>query len=129
LPFGQCPHRRWPKHRDVKNRSQQFQEIFMVLSTSITRHLLAVWASTVLLASATHAQTAAPPASAFESYKPYTDEPIGNWKSANDTAARIGGWREYAKQVQQVESKPKNMSIPVTKVGETPPEPTKKAKP
>ena len=101
----------------------------MVLSILKMCRLVAALASTVLLTCAAHAQTAAPPASAFESYKPYTDEPIGNWKSANDTAARIGGWREYAKQVQQVESKPQNMSIPVTKVGETPPEATKKAKP
>lgn len=101
----------------------------MVLSTLIMCRLVAALASTVLLTSVAHAQTAAPPASAFESYKPYTDEPIGNWKSANDTAARIGGWREYAKQAQGMESKPKNMSTPVTKGGETIPEPTKKAKP
>ena len=101
----------------------------MVFSTLIRRRLLVAWASTALLASVAHAQTAAPPVSAFESYKPYPDEPIGNWKSANDTAARIGGWREYAKQAQGVESKPKNMPTPVTKGGETMPEPIKKAKP
>ncbi len=101
----------------------------MVLSTLIRRCWLAAWASTALLTSVAQAQTAAPPATAFESYKPYTDEPIGNWKSANDITARIGGWREYAKQAQGMESKPENMPTPVTKAGETMSEPTKKAKP
>ena len=46
---------------------------------------------------------AAPPPyrSAFEDYQPYTDEKIVNWKEANDTTARIGGWREYAKEAAQ----------------------------
>lgn len=101
----------------------------MVLFNSKKRHLLAAWASTALLASVAQAQTAAPPASAFENYKPYTDEPIGNWKTANDTTARIGGWREYAKQAQGLESKPENMPTPVTKAGETMSEPIKKTKP
>jgi hypothetical protein len=101
LPFGTRLLRHWLRHCDFKNRSQHFQEIFMVLFILIMRRLVAALASTVLLTSVAHAQTAAPPASAFESYKPYTDEPIGNWKSANDTAARIGGWREYAKQAHQ----------------------------
>lgn len=101
----------------------------MVLFNAKKHHLLAVWASTALLASVAQAQTAAPPASAFENYKPYTDEPIGNWKTANDTTARIGGWREYARQAQGLESKPENMPTPVTKAGETTPEPIKKAKP
>ena len=101
----------------------------MVLSTSITLRLLTVWAPCMLLASAAHAQTATPPASAFESYKPYTDEPIGNWKAANDTTAQIGGWREYAKQAQGMQSKPENTPAPATKAGQAMPEPIKKAKP
>ena len=60
------------------------------------------------------AQTAAPisdtaPAayrSTLEGYKPYTDEKIMSWKESNDTAGRIGGWREYAKQAAQPESTP-----------------------
>ena len=55
---------------------------------------------------AAHAQPAAarpaltPPAfqSALESYQPYTDDNIVDWKAANDTTARIGGWRAYAKE-------------------------------
>lgn len=39
--------------------------------------------------------------SALDSYLPYTDEKIRSWKDANDTTARIGGWRAYAKEAQQ----------------------------
>lgn len=39
--------------------------------------------------------------SAFEGYKPYTDEKILNWKEANDVVGRIGGWRAYAKEAAQ----------------------------
>ena len=53
-------------------------------------------------------------ASAFDGYKPYTDEPPGNWKAANDNVARIGGWREYAKQAQQPDDTP----APANKAGE-----------
>lgn len=70
-----------------------------------------------LWAAGASAQTASPPQaapaaaptvdavpgyrSAFEGYRPYTDEKIVSWKEANDTAARIGGWRAYAKEASQ----------------------------
>ena len=67
--------------------------------------------------------------SAFDGYKPYTDEPPGNWKAANDNVARIGGWREYAKQAQQPDDTP----APTNKAGENMPKaatvPMTKAKP
>ena len=46
---------------------------------------------------------AAPPSyrSALEGYQRYTDEKTVNWKEANDAVARIGGWREYAKEASQ----------------------------
>ncbi|MEO7159282.1 MAG: hypothetical protein ABIX00_02005 [Polaromonas sp.] len=49
------------------------------------------------------AAVATPPAyrSALERYQRYTDEKTVNWKDANDTTARIGGWREYAKEASQ----------------------------
>ena len=46
----------------------------------------------------------APYPSAFKSYKPYTDESVGNWKAANDTVSRIGGWRAYAKEAQGLDA-------------------------
>ena len=105
----------------------------MVLSTLTKRHWLAVYALSMTLAGAANAQTPAPPASVFDSYKPYTDEPLANWKAANDTTARIGGWREYAKQAQEQPGKPANILVlpttPATKAGDASVEPVKKAKP
>lgn len=63
--------------------------------------------------------------SVFDGYKPYTDEPLGNWKAANDNVAQIGGWREYAKQAQQ----PDNMPAAAGKAAEPTSKPITKAKP
>ena len=74
-----------------------------------TRFFMAACGLASLLGMAAHAQPAAPPAapptpqplafqSALQGYQPYTDDKIGNWKAANDTTARIGGWRAYAKE-------------------------------
>ncbi len=41
--------------------------------------------------------------SAFEGYKPYTDEKTGNWVNANDRVGKIGGWRVYAKEAREPE--------------------------
>jgi hypothetical protein len=43
--------------------------------------------------------------SAFEGYKPYSDDKLLNWKDANENTARIGGWRTYAKEARQTEEK------------------------
>lgn len=44
--------------------------------------------------------------SALEGYQPYTDEKIQSWKEANDAVGKIGGWRVYAKEAQQVQQAP-----------------------
>jgi hypothetical protein len=82
----------------------------MVLRNHFKRNFLAASISCVVLTSAPHAQTTAPASdankatapyrSAFDGYRAYTDEAVANWKAANDTTARIGGWREYARQAQ-----------------------------
>lgn len=57
---------------------------------------------------ANHRMAEAAPAgfkSVLEDYKPYTEEKAGNWKAANDTTAKIGGWRAYAKEASQSEGK------------------------
>ncbi len=54
-----------------------------------------------LPASAMAKSVPAPYRSALEGYKPYTDEKIVDWKQANDSTGKIGGWREYAKEAQQ----------------------------
>ncbi len=43
---------------------------------------------------------------ALDGYQPYTDEKIQSWKEANDSVGRIGGWRAYAREAQQVQQTP-----------------------
>ena len=74
-----------------------------------TRFFMAACGLASLFGMAAHAQPAAPSAqpptpqpfafqSALQDYQPYTDDKIVNWKDANGTTARIGGWRAYAKE-------------------------------
>lgn len=44
--------------------------------------------------------TAAAYDSAFEGYRPFASEEVGNWRQANDTVRDIGGWRAYAREIQ-----------------------------
>ncbi len=44
--------------------------------------------------------------SAFADYRPLGEEAVGNWRAANDEVRRIGGWREYAREVQSPDEKP-----------------------
>ena len=39
--------------------------------------------------------------SSFARYRPLSDEKLISWREANDTVARIGGWRVYAREAQQ----------------------------
>ncbi|GAP34016.1 hypothetical protein ISF6_3442 [Piscinibacter sakaiensis] len=39
--------------------------------------------------------------SAFSRYRRTADDKVIPWREANDTAARIGGWRAYARDAQQ----------------------------
>lgn len=48
-----------------------------------------------------------PPAahrSSFGGYRPAADAGVGSWKQANDTVARIGGWRAYAREAGQADA-------------------------
>lgn len=36
---------------------------------------------------------------------PPAEVPVGSWKDANDTVARIGGWRAYAREAARPEPK------------------------
>ena len=78
-----------------------------------TRFFMAACGLASLLGMAAHAQPAAPPTppplafqSAFQDYQPYTDDKIVNWKDSNDTTARIGGWRAYAKEASAPSTTP-----------------------
>lgn len=39
--------------------------------------------------------------SVFDNYTPFEDTPEISWREANDLVGKIGGWRAYARQVQE----------------------------
>lgn len=41
--------------------------------------------------------------SSFAQYRRLSDEKLISWREANDTVARIGGWRVYAREAQRAE--------------------------
>lgn len=66
-----------------------------------------------------HAQPAAQAASkpfafqsALQAYQTYTDDKTVDWKAANDTTARIGGWRAYAKEASTPAAAPASAAVP-----------------
>lgn len=98
----------------------------MIFTPFITPRFRAVIAASTVLATTAYAQITAPQTdqrksaakpyqSAFEGYRAHTDEPVADWKTANDTAARIGGWREYAKQAKSEEVTPTRTVEPAAK--------------
>ena len=97
----------------------------MVFRHPSTRFLIALTSSATLAATC-FAQTpapgnaaakpgAAPVRSAFDGYRAYNDEALSNWKSANENVARIGGWREYARETQSEETPPSRAAAPEAK--------------
>ena len=44
--------------------------------------------------------------SSFSQYRRLGDEKPVSWREANDTVARIGGWRVYAREAQQQDAAP-----------------------
>lgn len=61
-------------------------------------------ASTRAVATASASGRASAPAlgyrSAFAGYRPFTEQPVGSWRGANDVVGRIGGWQAYAREGQ-----------------------------
>ena len=96
------------------------QKIFNARSWLVALALAAMLSNHAISQTVLPAAAAAPTSykSAFEGYQAYSDDPMVNWKAANDDMARIGGWREYAKQAQQ----PQN--TPAAKAGEAKPKAT-----
>ncbi len=43
--------------------------------------------------------------SALETYRRFVDDPPIPWREANETVNRIGGWRAYAREASQPETK------------------------
>lgn len=72
---------------------------------TIASGVAALAASLAALAQPAAPSRAAPPAastynSAFEGYRPFAAEEVGDWRQANDTVRDIGGWRAYAREIQ-----------------------------
>ena len=61
--------------------------------------------ATAASAATTQPSTALPYASAFEAYLPFSDEKLRPWKESNTTVEKIGGWRAYAKEAAEPETK------------------------
>lgn len=38
--------------------------------------------------------------SAFDGYRAYRDQPVGDWRRANETVRQAGGWQAYAREAQ-----------------------------
>lgn len=68
---------------------------------------IALGAAALAASLAALAQAGAPPAqagaydSAFEAYRPFSTGEVGDWRQANETVREIGGWRAYAREIQQ----------------------------
>ena len=58
--------------------------------------------------------------STFGAYRAQSEPEVAPWRDSNDTAARIGGWRAYAREAQGAATAP---SVPAA----TPPAPAKPA--
>ena len=73
--------------------------------------------------------------SAFEGYRPWTDEKPIPWKEANETVYRRGGWQAYAKEAAEgapptaAESSKSSGDAPAAHQGHALPMPPKKEQP
>ena len=87
-----------------------------------TRFLIPVCGLISLLSLPANAQPAPPAApqlpafrSAMQGYQPFIDKASEgktiDWKKANDTTARIGGWRAYARQAS-ASGQPERAGVP-----------------
>lgn len=76
------------------------------MSPIITMPLaLAALAASLPIAAQTAATTAAvraaPYVSSFAGYRPFQPGEVEDWRTSNDTVRDIGGWRAYAREIQQ----------------------------
>jgi hypothetical protein len=44
--------------------------------------------------------------SALANYRPYSAQQVRPWRESNDNVGRIGGWRAYAKEMNQNDGNP-----------------------
>jgi hypothetical protein len=38
--------------------------------------------------------------SAFATYRPHVEQPVGDWRAANEAVLRAGGWRAYGREAE-----------------------------
>lgn len=73
--------------------------------TRVRRVWIAAWACAWIVGSlAAHAAEPAPPereAAPFDRYQGWRDEPLLDWRAANERVGEIGGWRSYLRESQQ----------------------------
>lgn len=44
--------------------------------------------------------------SALAGYRAWKDQPVSDWREANEVTGRIGGWRAYAREARQPDPSP-----------------------
>jgi len=91
----------------------------------VHRRLLTLWLAALGGVTSAPAQTAATttdaagasPAyrSAFDGYRPFSDEKTGSWPQANEAALGAGGWKAYAREAAEAPSQ--GASAPGSKAG------------
>jgi len=55
--------------------------------------------------------------SALENYQPYSAQQVLPWRESNDNVGRIGGWRAYAKELNQPDDGPSPKAVTSTPAG------------
>ena len=55
--------------------------------------------------------------SALENYQPYSAQQVQPWRESNDNVGRIGGWRAYAKEMNQPDDGPSPKAVTSTPAG------------
>ncbi len=68
--------------------------------------LMGPWLILSPAAPAADEKTAAEPApealaAPFDKYQNFRDEPLADWRQANDRVNEVGGWRTYLREAQQ----------------------------
>lgn len=92
----------------------------MLAMLTLGQNVLAQEASRSQRPNPVDAQAIVPPViylSTLQNYRPFTDQEVGSWKELNDTTARVGGWRVYAKQAKEPDP---TDAKPIAKEKETP---------
>jgi hypothetical protein len=64
------------------------------------------WLTVMPAAQAAEAIASRPAAAPFDHYQHWRDDPLQDWRKANDHVGEIGGWRTYLRESQQTGEHP-----------------------